>query len=350
MTKIFLRTLTLAILMLALTAGIFYMLWDRDEQKWATLYEFFYSDLPIGAWIVIGFIALAFFIAVWSNSITKKKESQIAKQLDLISHGELSKKKMRGLSKRNRKALIALDELVQTQKKSLQRMTNDKANVQEKAVQERLVLERQRLARELHDSVSQQLFAASMLLSATNETIGENLPEANAKQLAQTEKIVQQAQLEMRALLLHLRPIALKNKTLAQGLQDLLDELRQKVYFNIQERLEEVTLPKGAEDHVFRIAQETLSNTLRHSKATEVQLLLVERNGIVIFRVQDNGVGFSMKDDSHAGSYGLRNVEERAIEIGGTCKVVSIPDQGTIIEVQIPVEQEETKNDSNTTS
>ncbi|WP_338838502.1 sensor histidine kinase [Kurthia gibsonii] len=343
MTKVILRTLFLATISFALLAMILYMLWGENSTQWEMLYEKNYANLPYGAWMLIFFGGFSLLIAMWSNSLTIQKENQLTKQLNLILEGQFQTAKKRPVSKKNFKKLQAIDDLVQTQKKSLQRLTNDHANIQEKEVQERLIQERQRLARELHDSVSQQLFAASMLLSATNETIGETLPEANQKQLQQTEKIVQQAQLEMRALLLHLRPIALKNKSLAQGLQDLLDELRQKVYFNIQERLEEVSLPKGAEDHVFRIAQETLSNTLRHAKATEVQLLLVERNGLVIFRLQDNGVGFSIQDDDHAGSYGLRNVEERAVEIGGTCKVVSIPEQGTIIEVQIPVEQEETK-------
>lgn len=342
MTKIILRTFSLLFISTFLTAGIFYLYWREDLTLWDSLYTNYYSELPYGVLILIALFTLSFFLAIWTISIEKQKERQLFKNIENLYHGELRKEKLNSLAKKNRKALLSIDELLQTQKKSLQRLTNDNANVQEKAVQERLIQERQRLARELHDSVSQQLFAASMLLSATNETIGEDLPEANAKQLKQTEVIVQQAQLEMRALLLHLRPIALKNKSLAQGLQDLIDELRQKVFFNIQERLEEVTLPKGAEDHVFRIAQETLSNTLRHAKASELQLLLVERDNIVIFRVQDNGIGFSMQDDQHAGSYGLRNVEERAIEIGGICKVVSIPNEGTIIEVQIPVEQEET--------
>lgn len=342
MTKLIFRTFSLTITTLALVGLLLYMLWGNNITEWQSLYQSYYAEFPYGLWIIIGFTGFSVLVAIWSSALTIQKEKQLFKELEKIYSGELQIEKIPTLSKKNKKALLSLDELIQSQKKSLQRLTNDKANVQEKAVQERLIQERQRLARELHDSVSQQLFAASMLLSATNETLGEDLPEANAKQLKQTEIIVQQAQLEMRALLLHLRPIALKNKTLAQGLQDLLDELRQKVFFNIQERLEEVSLPKGAEDHVFRIAQETLSNTLRHAKATEVQLLLVERDGIVIFRLQDNGIGFSMHDDQNAGSYGLRNVEERAIEIGGISKIVSIPSEGTIIEVQIPVEQEET--------
>ena len=99
-------------------------------------------------------------------------------------------------------------------------------------------------------------------------------------------------------------------------------------------------MSKGAEDHLFRIAQETLSNTLRHAQATEVDVLFVERDGLAIFRVQDNGVGFK-ESDGKGGSYGLQNVKERAIEIGGTCKIVSVPSQGTIVEVKLPTRKGE---------
>ena len=169
------------------------------------------------------------------------------------------------------------------------------------------------------------------------------------KPLLQVERMVQQAQLEMRALLLHLRPAALNNKSLAEGLEELLVELREKVLFDIRFRLEEVTLSKGAEDHLFRIAQETLSNTLRHAQATEVDVLFVERDGLAIFRVQDNGVGFK-DSDGKGGSYGLQNVKERAIEIGGTCKIVSVPSQGTIVEVKLPARKGEELNDQDSIS
>ena len=171
----------------------------------------------------------------------------------------------------------------------MQRITDERAEAQDKLIQERIVQERQRLARELHDSVSQQLFAASMLMSAINEQEHE---QKTQKPLLQVERMVQQAQLEMRALLLHLRPAALNDKSLAEGLEELLVELKEKVSFDIRYRLEEVSLSKGAEDHLFRIAQETLSNTLRHAQATEVDVLFVERDDLAIFRVQDNGVGF----------------------------------------------------------
>ena len=121
-----------------------------------------------------------------------------------------------------KKAIVQTSELIDTQRKSLQRLSNERAEANDKIIQERIIAERQRLARELHDSVSQQLFAASMLLSALTEN------DEHATSLKQVEKIVQQAQLEMRALLLHLRPVALHNKTLAQGLEELIIELQQK--------------------------------------------------------------------------------------------------------------------------
>ena len=180
-----------------------------------------------------------------------------------------------------------------------------------------------------------------MLLSALTEQ--EENKNAQ-KQLGQVEKIVQQAQLEMRALLLHLRPVALRNKSLAEGLEDLILELQEKVYFNIDYQIEEIALSKAEEDHLFRIAQEALSNTLRHAKASEVELLFIARDQWAILRIQDNGLGFDVDGDKTS-SYGLRNIAERAVEIGCTYKIVSVPDEGTIVEVKVPLTKEEQLDD-----
>ncbi len=153
----------------------------------------------------------------------------------------------------------------------------------------------------------------------------------------------------MRALLLHLRPVALHNKTLAQGLEELIIELQQKVYFHIEYELEEIALTKAEEDHLFRIAQEALSNTLRHSKATEVELLLVARDNLAILRIQDNGLGFDVEADKST-SYGLQNIAERAVEIGCRYKIVSVPGEGTIVEVKVPLQKEVVEVDSSINS
>ena len=216
-----------------------------------------------------------------------------------------------------------------------QRLATEKAEEQESRIQEIISQERNRLARELHDSVSQQLFAASMLMSAINETKGPS-EDREAKQLKMVEEMIHQSQLEMRALLLHLSPIALKGKCLQEGIEELLIELRQKVTMDIKWKVEPFPLDKGVEDHLFRILQESVSNTLRHAKAEELEVLLIKRDDKVIMRIVDDGIGFNV-EEAKAGSYGLQNMHERAGEIGGTLKIVSVENKGTRLEVKVPI-------------
>ena len=311
------------------------------NESLVALYDLKFDNLLV--WLILNItFSLGWGIAIWIFFLERSKEKAIELRLSNLANNEQDRDSHDNFSPRMNNAVGKISTTIQTQRKSLQRITNERAETQDQLIQERIVQERQRLARELHDSVSQQLFAASMLLSAVTEN-KEDTEEQ--KKLHQIERVVQQAQLEMRALLLHLRPAALKNKSLAEGLEELLVELKEKVLFDIRYRLEEVSLSKGAEDHLFRIAQETLSNTLRHAEATEVDILFVERDGLAIFRVQDNGIGFQ-DNEGKSGSYGLQNVKERAIEIGGTCKIVSVPSQGTIIEVKLPAEKGVHSDDS----
>ncbi|MFX3673005.1 MAG: sensor histidine kinase [Paenisporosarcina sp.] len=352
MSGFFGRTIILFSVLSAMLFSLLTYFWGWPTyDKWQTLWLTKEGDLPIGIWMGLALLGVSMWVSISTTQLARKRERAI--ESFLLSSIDADQKsehlKVPLVSLKLSKILSEVNKLIVTQKKSLQRMSDERAEGEDKRIQELIIQERQRLARELHDSVSQQLFAASMLLSAITE---QQEGEANEipKPLAQAEKIVQQAQLEMRALLLHLRPAALHNKSLAQGLEELLFELQQKVHFTIRFRLEDVSLSKGAEDHLFRIAQETLSNTLRHANASEVDILFVERDGLAIFRVQDNGVGFMKNDDGKTGSYGLHHIQERAIEMGGTSKVVSVPSQGTIVEVKVPVEKGEEINDKNRTS
>jgi len=340
------RTIILFLIFTSLTAALLSIFWGwSNPENWSYLWLSDYSNFPLGGWIVFILFVISSALAFWYQQVARAKEKEMEKLLlPLIDGDELPAVKT-SFSGRFQNTVESVGQLVNTQRKSLQRISNERAETQDKIIQERIIQERQRLARELHDSVSQQLFAASMLISAMTET-EKSVSGEVSKPLGQVERIVQQAQLEMRALLLHLRPAVLNNKTLAEGLEELLIELQQKVFFTIKYRLEDVTLSKGAEDHLFRIAQETLSNTLRHSKASEVEVLFVERDGLAIFRVQDNGVGFE-QSEGKAGSYGLQNVMERAVEIGGTCRIVSVPSQGTMVEVKMPAVRGDEIDDSN---
>lgn len=332
------RGISLSMLFLAISAGTVFLLLGFPDEDWMFLIEDERYGLPVGVWIIGGSLAAGWLIALWASGLLRTNIRAVEKRL----YGLLETAPTQNIHKLPRpteRAVKEVEELLETQRDRLKEISDKRAENQEQMVQERLVQERQRLARELHDSVSQQLFAASMLLSAMAEKERAETG-SSSKTLEQVEKTVQQAQVEMRALLLHLRPAPLNDKTLSEGLRDLLHELDEKVHFTIRGRIEDVPLSKGAEDHLFRIAQETLSNTLRHAKATELDVLFVERDGLAIFRVQDNGVGFR-DGDGKSGSYGLRNVRERAVEIGGTCKIVSVPSQGTIVEVKLPVTRPE---------
>ena len=195
--------------------------------------------------------------------------------------------------------------------------------------------ERRRIARELHDSVSQQLFAAMMMISALNER-ADKFDEKEQKQLKLIEHVLSQAQSEMRALLLHLRPISLESKSLKSGIEGLLIELQTKVQMKIHWDIEDVKLPEGVEDHLFRIAQELLSNTLRHSHATTLEVYLRQLDSTVLFKIEDNGVGFN-SEEILPGSYGINNMKERVQGLGGQVRIVSFPNQGTTIEIKIPL-------------
>ncbi|AYC28657.1 sensor histidine kinase [Paenisporosarcina cavernae] len=342
MNGFFSRLFFLFFLLLVGLAGVLVSIWGwNDLSKWEVLLNV-KEEIPLIAWYAMGIFVVSFLIAMNSQLAISSRERKVEASLQKVT-SEKGNASFPKVSKKIHKQLVEITTLIETQQNSLKRLTDERAEGEEQRIQEQIIQERQRLARELHDSVSQQLFASSMLLSSITENEEEVTPV-----LLQAEKMVQQAQLEMRALLLHLRPIALHNKTMAEGLRDLVEELKQKVHFTIRTKLEEVTLSKGTEDHLFRIAQESLSNTLRHSKATEVDITLIQRDGVVLLRIQDNGVGFS-KDEDKSSSYGLHHIEERAVEIGARSKVVSVPGEGTIVEVIVPMEKEE-QHDSNSIS
>ncbi|AXY25445.1 sensor histidine kinase [Suicoccus acidiformans] len=198
--------------------------------------------------------------------------------------------------------------------------------------------ERHRIARELHDSVSQQLFAATMLISLVREQMEEGASqEVILKQVGHVESIVQKAQSEMRALLLHLRPIELYDKTLAQGVEELLRELNPKVPMTLTWDIQVPKLESGLEDHIFRIVQECVSNTLRHAEAKRLEVYLHDNNGVLRLRIIDDGKGFNPDQESLAGHYGLNNLAERVKNMGGSHQIFSQVGEGTTIDISIPL-------------
>ncbi|OXS54005.1 sensor histidine kinase [Cohnella sp. CIP 111063] len=219
---------------------------------------------------------------------------------------------------------------------SLQRLSTNNAELAAQARMSAVVEERQRLARELHDAVSQQLFAISMTATAVGRTMDHDFERAR-RQVELIEEMASAAQSEMRALLLHLRPVHLEGKRLAQAIPELVEEMKAKVPVDIAIDIEQdLPLNKGVENHLFRIVQEALSNTLRHSKATKMDIVLQRRGEAVRLGIRDNGIGFDTQVKKQA-SYGMTNMEERVNELGGSLNVASAPGKGTRIEIRVPL-------------
>ncbi|THE09096.1 sensor histidine kinase [Bacillus timonensis] len=306
--------------------------------KWAELWQTQLMDLPyiilaISLSLIAGLIFGMISGVIWRKQLLSLSDAvyQIEQGRTLPEIPENQTAEITTIWERIKKVQTHIAE----QTKLSQKLANEKAEDQEKRMQKIVSEERNRLARELHDSVSQQLFAASMMMSAINES-RTNTNDRETKQFKLVEEMIQQSQLEMRALLLHLRPVALKGKTLQEGIGELLVELEQKVPVSIEKKIEEFQIDKGIEDHLFRILQESVSNTLRHSKANQLEVLLIKRDDFVILRIVDDGIGFDV-EQAKTGSYGLQNMYERAVEIGGTMRIVSLKEKGTRIEVKVPM-------------
>ncbi|AIF44081.1 sensor histidine kinase [Virgibacillus sp. SK37] len=316
----------LSFIVTVVTLLVFVDNWTMIAEK--KVGEVNYLVIVFGIPIVGGAI-----IGIITGTYWQQRVRHIEKQMDELLKGRKVKATQEFKEIKNiERFLIQIQEKIRDQTEVAQRLATDRATEREKSLQEVVVQERNRLARELHDSVSQQLFAASMMMSAINE---ENTYTPIKKQLQLVENMIQQSQMEMRALLLHLRPVALKGKSLHEGIKELLLELTEKVPMKINWKIEAFPVDKGVEDQLFRIVQESVSNTLRHSKATDLEVMLMERDETVILRVVDNGIGFNI-DTVKTNSYGLQNMRERAFEIGGSFKIISIPGEGTRMEIKVP--------------
>ncbi|MGM8214961.1 sensor histidine kinase [Bacillaceae bacterium W0354] len=247
--------------------------------------------------------------------------------------------------KKNKDNLYTLMEKIEADKQDrmrrIRRLASELATRETEDVDHIVEKERSRFARELHDSVSQQLFAASMLLSSITEQEGVADPVIET-QLKKVEEMIQQSQLEMRALLLQLRPIALKNNTLKEGIESFLLDLMQRVPIALSWDVEDISIDKGIEDQLFRILQECISNSLRHAKSKTIEVLFIERDDFAILRIVDDGVGFNTQS-TESKSYGITNIKERAYEIGGIARVVSLENYGTKIEIKVPIMKGETE-------
>ncbi|GAA3015325.1 sensor histidine kinase [Tetragenococcus solitarius] len=328
----------------------FYMVGAGQKQPFLQIFQVRIVYVPIIFYVVGIALACGLIILITLTYYQKKEMMPLAEKLRLLASGNFEDSILNHSvvsSDENEELATMHQDIFQIKEKmtdissQLQSLSTRPQYIDGQTKEEILESERHRLARELHDSVSQELFAAMMMMSAVTEQAEKaDMSNSQQKQLQMISSIINTSQSEMRALLLHLRPVTLEEKSLKKGIEQLLRELQSKITLSMTWDIEDVEIPRHIEDQLFRVVQELLSNTLRHSKASELEvyLHLIEQN--VLLRVVDDGVGFNPDQKEKAGSYGLRNVRERIASIGGTVKVISFKGQGTSIEIKIPLIKE----------
>jgi NarL family two-component system sensor histidine kinase LiaS len=195
---------------------------------------------------------------------------------------------------------------------------------------------RNRFARDLHDSVKQQVFATSLQVAAARALLERDTGAAEAH-LAQADELVRQAQKELNVLIHEMRPAALEGKGLAGALRSYMRDWSQRAEIPAEIHIRgEREVPLEVEQALFRVAQEALANVAKHSGANNVEVDLIYDTDALTLRVADDGGGF---DPAFPGEgFGLQSMHERLVRLGGRVDVVSAPGRGTRIECVCPLE------------
>jgi signal transduction histidine kinase len=217
-----------------------------------------------------------------------------------------------------------------------EKLVKENARLHERARQVAVLEERQRLARDLHDSVTQALYGLSLHAEAATRALADGETAPVASNLHEIRETTQEALGEMRLLLFELRPPLLEERGLLGALQSRLGavEARAGLTTEIQGEGAERLRPE-AEQELYRLAQEALNNVLKHAHARHVSIELDVTTNRAVLEVADDGVGF--EPDLHGGhGFGLPGMRERAAKLGGTLQVESAPGAGTRIRVEVP--------------
>lgn len=200
-----------------------------------------------------------------------------------------------------------------------------------------VVQERNRLARELHDSVTQSLYSVTLFAEAGRRTALADQNEETARYFTQIGETGQQALKEMRLLIYKLRPSILAKEGLIRALQQRLNSVEGRAGVKSQLLVEgQIKLSPALEDALFQIAQEALNNSLKHAMATEiiVRLNMIQSEEVAI-QIEDNGRGFDPDAAADSDGMGLANIQERAESFDGELTIHSAPGRGCVVEARL---------------
>jgi signal transduction histidine kinase len=191
--------------------------------------------------------------------------------------------------------------------------------------------ERTRIARELHDSISQDLFSVSLVATGLRKALppGTKLQ----RQAESMELTLERTRREMRAMLMELRPVALESATLAAALTEMCRDYERQLGVSVVARIEVPELSPPVEHAILRVVQEALGNAVRHGRPQTVEVTVAAEGDGVTIIIRDDGVGFDLGQVTERRGMGLRMMRERVEELGGAIQVESNPSKGTRVRV-----------------
>jgi PAS domain S-box-containing protein len=213
----------------------------------------------------------------------------------------------------------------------------ENARLRGQAEQAAAFAERSRLARELHDSVTQSLYSITLYSEAVARMLTAGAGPEAVEHLRELRATAQEALREMRLLIFQLSPPVLDQGGLAGALQIRLDAVEARGGLKVDLRVQgEERLTPLVRQELYQIAQEALNNALKHARAGSVRVFLDFQEGGTCLEVRDDGSGFDPEKTDRSGGLGLRGMRERAQGIRGTLQVESSPGQGTTVRVTVP--------------
>ncbi|MFN2222925.1 MAG: GAF domain-containing protein [Candidatus Promineifilaceae bacterium] len=219
----------------------------------------------------------------------------------------------------------------------------DNARLYEKAQRLAVLQERQRLARELHDSVSQALYGIALGTRTARALVGRTplsnqLKEQFNEPLDYVLSLSEGGLAEMRALIFDLRPESLENEGLVAALAKQAAVLQSRHHIQVSAHFaaEEPDAPMPVKEALYRVTQETLNNVVKHARATKITLSLSSEDDQLVLEISDNGRGFDV-NGSFAGHLGLRSMRERVEQVGGSLTITSTSRHGTQIIATAPL-------------
>ena len=210
------------------------------------------------------------------------------------------------------------------------------AQLYSKAQASAVLEERNRLARELHDSVAQALYSISLYANATRKALVANKMDVVDSHLKELQRTSSEAVADMRLLIFELRPPVLDEEGLVEAIRTRLESVEARSGIQVSLQVDgELSLSKPIETELYRVIQEALNNILKHAHATLVDVKIKSKRKRIYLTIQDNGKGFDPSGIEKGGGYGFRNIRERIHSIGGTFILETSPGQGTSMSIEV---------------